>query len=382
MRLLMVASNFPPVIGGIQTYAFELARGLLRRSSELLVVAPQSAGAADFDAASGVPTLRLPSVGDDLTLSGIVPLTWLLQQREFDVAFATHWAPGFALQEAVRIAQVDLPVFIAAHGKELLVRPLARVPLAQAVYDRVRGKALQRASGFFPVSQRTAQLLAASVARANVNISVVPNGVDPEQFRPLDASQLRAELVGSNTGPVVLSVARLVRRKGLDTALSALPAVLRASPGTTYVILGDGPDYSRLAQLARELGVTRNVCFIARSVRPLSDYYNACDLFVMPAREEPGDIEGFGLVFLEAGACEKAVIGARAGGVTDAIVDGVTGLLVPPDDPVALARATSELLRNPERAATMGRAARARILRECTWDHAAARIAERLKEAL
>jgi phosphatidylinositol alpha-1,6-mannosyltransferase len=282
------------------------------------------------------------------------------------------------VQEAARLTSTELPVFIAAHGKELLHEPLARIRLAQSVYDRIRSRALQGARGFFPVSQRTAQLLAASVARASVDICVVSNGVDPEQFQPRDARALRAELVGSNDGPVLLSVARLVTRKGIDTVLRALPAVLKEWPGATYVILGDGPDYSRLAQLAGELGLTKSVRFIARSIRPLADYYNACDLFVMPAREEPGDIEGFGLVFLEAGACGKPVIGARAGGVTDAILDGVTGLLVPPDDSVALATAMGEVLRNPERAAAFGRAARARILRECTWDHAAARIAERL----
>jgi phosphatidylinositol alpha-1,6-mannosyltransferase len=380
VKLLMVASNFPPVIGGIQTYAFELARGLVSRSSELQVVAPHSEGAREFDATSGVPTLRLRSIGDDLAFSGIVPLSILLRRRKFDAAFATHWAPGFAVQEAARLTGQSLRVFIAAHGKELLHRPLAAFPIAQDVYDRVRRQALQRAAGFFPVSQRTAQLLASTVARGTVDISVVSNGVDPEQFQPADATALRADLAGANgaRGPILLSVARLVTRKGLDTVLRALPEVLRERPSATYVVLGDGPDYSRLAQLAGELGVTKNVCFIARSTRPLADYYNACDLFVMPAREEPGDIEGFGLVFLEAGACGKPVIGARAGGVTDAIVDGVTGVLIPPDDPAALTRAIGDLLRDPERSARLGSAARARILRECTWSHAADRIAERL----
>jgi phosphatidylinositol alpha-1,6-mannosyltransferase len=382
VRVLMVASNFPPVIGGIQTYAFELARGLVRRSRELLVVAPKSEGAREFDAESGVPTLRMASIGDDLALSGILPLALLLKRRTFDVAFATHWAPGFAVQEAARLTGLELPVFIAAHGKELLHRPLAGFPLAQTVYDRVRGQALQRAQGFFPVSQRTAQLLAATVARSNVDICVVSNGVDPIQFQPRDASDLRAEIAGSNLGgPMLLSVARLVTRKGLDTALRAFAELLKEHSTATYVILGDGPDYGRLAQLARELEVTRNVCFIARSTRPLADYYNACDVFVMPAREEPGDIEGFGLVFLEAGACGKPVIGARAGGVTDAIVDGTTGLLVPPDDVAALTRALSGLLADPQRRAAFGRAARARILQECTWDHAADRIAGRLAGA-
>ena len=376
MRVLIVASNFPPVLGGIQTNAYEVARGLVPRSSELLAVAPRPARCEAFDAGSGVPTLRLRAFGDDLALSGIAPLVPLLRRRSFDVALATHWAPGFALQEAARLAGQRLPIFIAAHGKELVHRPLAGLPGAQPVYDRVRARALRGARGFFPVSRRTAELLEASGVTPD-RISVVPNGVDPEVFKPRDASRLRADL--GEGGPILLSVARLVTRKGIDTVLRALPAVLREVPAATYVIVGDGPDYPRLARLAAELQVTRHVRFIARAGDELAEYYNACDLFVMPAREEPGDIEGFGLVFLEAGACEKPVIGARAGGVVDAIIDGVTGRLVPPDDPAALCEAILGFVRAPERAAAFGRAARERILRECTWDHAAEAIAHRMR---
>jgi phosphatidylinositol alpha-1,6-mannosyltransferase len=268
-----------------------------------------------------------------------------------------------------------LPVFVAVHGKELLHRPLAKLPFAQAVYDRARAHVLAHAAGFFPVSQRTAQLLAAASV-APERTTIVHNGVDPQRYQPKDAGALRSTLTAG--GPLLLSVARLVTRKGIDDVLRALPAVLQRHPSATYLILGDGPDYARLARLAGELGVTRNVCFLADAKGDLADYYNACDLFVMPAREEPADIEGFGLVFLEAGACGKAVIGARAGGAVDAIVDGQTGVLVPPDDPAALASAVSELLADPARCRQMGDTARARILRECTWDHAAAKITARL----
>jgi phosphatidylinositol alpha-1,6-mannosyltransferase len=374
VRVLIAASNFPPVLGGIQTYAFELARGLSKRSDQLLVVAPHSDGDREHDARSGLSIVRLPAAGDDLALSGIASLTWLLLRREFDVAFATHWAPGYALLQAARLAGRELPVFVAAHGKELLHRPLAAVAPAQAIYDRIRKHVLANAAGFFPVSERTAQLLAAaSVGKSR--IAVVHNGVDPQRYQPRDASAVRKEL--SAGGPVLLSVARLVTRKGIDDVLRALPSVLQRQPTATYVILGDGPDYARLARMAAELGITRNVCFLVDAASELADYYNACDIFVMPAREEPTDIEGFGLVFLEAGACGKPVIGARAGGAVDAIVDGQTGLLVPPGDPSALAQAITRLLDDPAKRDQLGRAARERILRECTWDHAAAKIAAR-----
>ena len=375
MRVLIAASNFPPVLGGIQTYAFELARGLAKRSDQLLVVAPHSQGDREHDAQSGLDILRLSAAGDELALSGVAGLSWLLMRREFDVALATHWAPAYALMQAAKLAGRKLPVFVAAHGKELLHRPLAKLPFAQTVYDRIREYVLAYAAGFFPVSQRTAQLLEAGYI-APARITVVHNGVDPQRFQPKDAGALRAQLTAG--GPLLLSVARLVTRKGIDDVLRALPEVLRRQPGAMYLVVGDGPDYPRLARLAGELGVTRSVCFLADATADLADYYNACDLFVMPAREEPTDIEGFGLVFLEAGACGKPVIGARAGGAVDAIIDRQTGLLVPPDDPAALAVAICELLDDPARCRELGESARSRILRECTWDHAAAKIAARL----
>lgn len=375
MRLLIVTSDFPPVLGGVQTYAFELARALAKRSDQLLVVAPRSPGDREHDAKSGLDILRLPAAGDELAFSGIPRLTWLLARREFDVALATQWAPAYALQQAAKLAGRKLPVYVAVHGKELLHQPLSGPRLLRTVYQRVREFVLAYSAGFFPVSQRTAQLLEAGYV-APARMTLVPNGVDPQRYQPKDASALRSELTAA--GPLLLSVARLITRKGIDDVLRALPAVLQRHPTTTYVIVGDGPEYSRLARMAGELGLTRNVCFLADATAELSDYYNACDVFVMPAREEATDVEGFGSVFLEAGACEKPVIGARAGGAVDAIVDRHTGLLVPPDDPAALAGAINELLDDPARRKQMGEAARARILREYTWEHAAEKIAARL----
>ena len=379
MRLLIVASNFPPVVGGIQTYAYEVARHLAPRCEDLLVVAPRSPGFREHDTHSPFTILRLPSAGDDLALSGIAPLARLLRGRRFDAAFATHWAPGFAVHTASRLAARALPVFVAAHGKELLHRPLANVALAQTVYDHIRARALRTAAGFFPVSRRTAELLRERGVTPE-RITVAHNGVDPTRFAPRVTRRLREQLGAE--GPIVLSVARLVSRKGIDTVLRALPQVLASVPSVIYAVVGGGPDQARLQALCARLGLTNSVRFLPSVGNDLPDYYNGCDLFVLPTREEPGDIEGFGLVFLEAGACEKPVIGARAGGVVDAISDGVTGLLVPPDDPSRLAEAMLELLSNRARAEAMGHAARERVLREGTWDHTAAKIADAIEHAL
>jgi phosphatidylinositol alpha-1,6-mannosyltransferase len=365
----MVASNFPPAIGGIQTYALRLAEHFNAHCAEFLVVTPRAPGFREYDAQSRLPMLRLPSIGDDLALSGIVPLAALLARREFDAAFTTHWAPGFALARAASLVRVKLPVFIAALGKELIHRPLAGVPGAQAVYDRIRRRALREPAGILSISARTTELVVQAGSPPE-RVHVTYCGVDAERHTPQPAPQLRRELAGD--GPLLLSVARLVRRKGIDTVLSSLPAVLARVPELTYVVVGDGPDRQRLIALAEQLGVSGRVRFLTRVPGDLSEYYNACDLIVMPTREEPGDVEGFGIVFLEANACGKPVIGARAGGVVDAVADGESGLLVPPSDPVALADAIVSLLADPARAAEMGRRGRERVLANFTWEHVGA----------
>jgi phosphatidylinositol alpha-1,6-mannosyltransferase len=203
-------------------------------------------------------------------------------------------------------------------------------------------------------------------------------GTDPERFRPLDAAPLRARLeLGAR--PVLLTIARLVPRKGIDSVLAVLARVRASVPDVAYVVAGEGPDRERLEQLARREGVMDIVRFAGAIANDeLPSWYSLGDVFVMPSRSDPPDVEGFGIVFLEAAACERPVVAARAGGVPDAVADGVSGMLVEPGDAEGLARALVELLRDSARRADLGRRARERVLSEFTWD----RVAERTFEAL
>jgi phosphatidylinositol alpha-1,6-mannosyltransferase len=170
-----------------------------------------------------------------------------------------------------------------------------------------------------------------------------------------------------------------VPRKGIDTVLGALARVRESVPDVVYVVAGEGPDRERLEELAGRAGVNGSVRFVGAVPNDeLALWYSLGDVFVMPSRSEPPDVEGFGIVYLEAAACERPVVAARAGGVPDAVADGVSGLLVEPDDEVGLAQALTELLRDPARRADLGRRARERVLSEFTWD----RIADRTFEAL
>jgi phosphatidylinositol alpha-1,6-mannosyltransferase len=164
---------------------------------------------------------------------------------------------------------------------------------------------------------------------------------------------------------VLLTVGRLVPRKGHDTVLRALPELLRQVPEAHYLVVGEGPERDKLEAYATELGLIDRVTFTGH-VRDeaLPSYYSAADLFVMVSRERPelGDIEGFGIVYLEASAAGRAVVAGRSGGVPDAVEDGISGILVEPDDPHRLAETLGRLLQDRNLRERLSRGGRKRVL--------------------
>lgn len=365
MRLLFVTQDFPPDVGGIQTYSWELVRRWAEKVS-LCVVAPERPDAQDVDAKLPAPVVRVSCAPDMLPLRGLS--TVIRQARSFqpDVAFHAQWQTVGASLLAQLLTGFPRRIVCAAHGRELLFNPLASVPGA-SVYDWLRRLLLRIPDLFVPVSRYTGGLLQQAGVDPST-IRVAPNGVDSDRFHPMETSRVRDRL-GLGDQPLLLTVGRLVPRKGLDTTIRALPALLSDVPDLQYVIVGSGPDEERLRALV-DFHDLHDVVHFAGQV-PWDDlllYYNAANVFVMPSREDPPDVEGFGLVFLEANACGTPVVGADAGGVPDAIVDGETGYLVPPADPEALAQALSSLLAHPERARAMGHAGRIRAETVASWD--------------
>ncbi|GIV61043.1 MAG: glycoside hydrolase [Rhodothermaceae bacterium] len=378
MRLLLLTQDFPPDTGGTQTYALELARRLAPRCDDFAVLAPHIAGCEATDARLPFPVIRVRAGYDSFAVKALGALLHHTRHRPADATLHVQWATAGAGLAARRLGHLRR-VYVAAHGRELLFNPLPR-PFG-GLYDQLRRAILRRADHLFPVSRYTGGLLAAAGVRPE-RWTVVPNGTDPDRFVPLEATPLRTRL-GLEHRPTLLTVCRLVPRKGVDTVLQALPQVVEAVPEVVYLIGGDGPDRPRLEGLARDLGVTDHVRFCGRI--PDDDLpllYNACDVFVMPSRLDPPHVEGFGLVFLEAGACGKPVVGARTGGIPDAVADGETGLLVPPDDPPTLAAALCRLLAAPDWARHLGRQGRRRVLEAFTWDHAADRLFATLRRDL
>ncbi len=379
MRLLMITQDFPPQTGGIQTYSAELGRRFAEGCSRFEMVAPADEGYEAVDASLPYRVHRLPVPSDRMVFATLRSGA-SIARRGFDAVFHAQWYTLPAGLWLRRRGLVD-KVYVAAHGRELLLNVVEQIPAVGSGFARARDALLRRADGLMPVSCYTAELLHEAGVRDSA-IHVAPNGVDPQAFRPGDGAAFRAEH-GLGDGPLIVTVCRLVPRKGIDTTIEAVARLRDQIDGLRYAIGGSGPDRERLEAKVATSNLGDCVTFLGR-VRDaaMADCMTAADVFCMPARSEPPDVEGFGLVFLEAGACETAVVGARAGGVPDAIVHGETGLLVEPSDPVALADALARLLGDPDTRARMGKAARARIEAQCTWDHVAEGLLGRMRDGL
>lgn len=260
----------------------------------------------------------------------------------------------------------------------MLAAATARLPFMPWVHGEEINSALQSREHtlLLRLVLRRARLLVASSGNGRAvletlgvhrdKVRVVYPGV--EAFRFATARPIRRA-----DGPIILTVGRLQRRKGHDLILQALPDVLRRHPSLHHVIVGEGEERPRLEALARELGIAASVTFVGEVPQnELPGYFAGCDVFVMPNRVDNGDFEGFGIVFLEAAAAGRPVIGGRSGGVPEAVEEGQTGLLVGGTDAAELARGLDVLLSDEQRRRRMGEAGRLRVEQRFTWEASAA----------
>lgn len=236
-------------------------------------------------------------------------------------------------------------------------------------------QALQNADLVTSISAFTTRYLVEKGVECS-KVVEIPGHVDVQRFRPFQPALACKEL-GLEGRKVLLTVARLdatQRRKGHDAVIQALPRIAQAVPSVHYVIVGDGSDRQRLENLAMETDVTDRVIFAG----PVTDaelvgHYNACDVFIMPSELEIGPDrcqgEGFGIVYIEANACGKPVIGGWGGGVPDAVEHGVTGLLVDPNSVDEIAQAAIRLFSDEEHARKLGEQGRRRTLEQFSLEH-------------
>jgi phosphatidylinositol alpha-1,6-mannosyltransferase len=370
MDILIVTQDFPPEEGGIQTYAYEITARFLARGHTVRVVSPRHEG--EGPALPGLKDrVRLRCPGSSFLWLGLLTFLprYLRENPSITRVLYAQWQGAAGAAFAPKSGRKE---FCLVHGRELLTSVFG--PL-QPLLMR---KAFARLDGAFPNSRAVLELTR-SRARPACPLHLVHPGVDPQAFRPADASFLRARY-GLGDAPVIVSLGRMVARKNLRRLLEALPAVRRAVPGTRLLLGGTGPERDGLMAAARERGLGEAVLFPGRIADgEMAAHYSLADVFCLPSLASEKDVEGFGIVYLEAGACEVPVVGGRAGGVPDAVADGETGLLIDPLSREDLESALIALLSDRGRGKAMGRRARERILKDFTWESCADRLLARME---
>jgi phosphatidyl-myo-inositol dimannoside synthase len=367
-RVLLVSNDFPPRPGGIQAYLHQLAMAL--PAGAIGVYAPDWPGAAAFDAGLPFPVVRHPGTLMLPTPAVLRRATGLLRELRCETAWFGAAAPLALLGPALRRAGVRR-VVASSHGHEVgwSMLPPGRLALRRIGTD---------ADVVTAVSQYTRRRIASAFG-PRAALELLPAGVDCETFHPDSAARIeirRRHRLGE--APVVLCVGRLVARKGQDMLVRALPAIRRQVPGATLLLIGDGPGRSVLHRLAQSCGVA-NAVVCAGSVpwSELPAYYAAGDVFAMPCRTRGRglDVEGLGLVFLEAAATGLPVVVGDAGGARETVRPGDTGELINGRDLAALTRTIATLLADPDRAAAMGHRGRRWMQKEWRWGARAERLA-------
>ncbi|MGY1438744.1 glycosyltransferase family 4 protein [Streptomyces reniochalinae] len=362
----MVTNDFPPRLGGIERFVHEIARRF--PPGEVVVYTAAQHGGDAFDAAQPYPVVRDRA----RTLLPTPRVARTARALAFRYGCDRVWF-GAAAPLGLLAGRLALPSVATTHGHEAgwAALPGARHALARIagnadVVTHLTADARRRMAGALGPRARTARL--------------VP-GVDTALFRPAGPEERlrsRREL-GLGEGPLVLSVSRLVPRKGQDVLLRALPLLRASVPGTTLVIVGSGPHERALRRLAGRLPATCRDAVVfagAREHDALPPYYAAADVFAMPCRTRRLGLEseGLGIVYLEAAAAGLPVLAGDSGGAPEAVEDGVSGYVVDGGDVRAVAGRLAGLLNDPAARALMGARGRARVEAEWSWETSAGQL--------
>ncbi len=358
MTSLLVTNDFPPKIGGIQSYLWELWRRLPAAETTVMTTPYSRDRAWDAEQAFRVVRRREPVL---LPTPGLArDVDALAREVAADVIFVDPALPLGLLTSRLRAA----PVVVVLHGAEITVP--GRLPTRPVLGRVLRSAAGVVAAGGYPLAE------AVHAAGGPLASLIVPPGVDAERFRPAangaEKVVARAALGLDVDARIVLGSSRMVPRKGFDVLIAALA---RLPADVQLVLVGDGRDRPRLERLASAASLSHRVRFLGRvSEAELPLAHRAADVFAMLCRDRWGGLEaeGFGIVFLEAGASGLACVAGRSGGSHEAVVDGETGFVVDPRDVGEISSHLRRLLDDPALRARLGAAARARAEAEWSYD--------------
>jgi len=375
-KTLFITKYFPPMIGGsIRWYEEVYKRYPVGKA---FILTQEYDSYQSFDSKYPAPVIRTKEWGHPSIHPKFLDKYKMIYRagkkvitnQHIELLHADNAIPA-GLVASFLSKKFKMNYILYAHGEEIVLYSRFFPEKYVSPYVYKHAKAVIANSSF------TVGLLK-NIGVKEKNIHLIHPGVDTEQFRPgLNTSELKNKYNLSNK-KIIVTISRLQERKGQDYVIRAMPLVLKDIPNTHYLIVGDGEERERLEKLVRDLSLEDKVTFVGFvSEKELPYYYNLADVFILANRvTSTSDVEGFGMVFIEANACEKPVIGGKTGGAIDAIVEGKTGLFVNPTNEKDIANKIIYLLKNPDKATHMGKYGRDRAVKEFGWDHIAKRIQE------
>lgn len=362
-RTLLVTNDFPPRPGGIQSYLQAFAAQV--PPDDLVVYAPRWRGDSHvtFDARQPFEVVRHPTTLMLPTPAVARRAARLMTDRGCETVWFGAAAPLALLAPGLRRAGARR-IVASTHGHEV---GWSMVPAGRRALRRIGNTT----DAVTYVSRYTRGRFASAFG-PGAGLEHLPSGVDTEVFRPDPAARadLRARY-GLGDRPTVLCLSRLVPRKGQDMLIRALPEIRRRVDGAVLVIVGGGPYHDRLRKLARTVGVEDHVVITGGvPAAELAAHHTLADVFAMPCRTRGAglDVEGLGIVYLEASATGVPVVAGRSGGAPETVREGETGVVVDGTSVAAVAAAVADLLADRDRAAAMGAAGRAWVGAELRWD--------------
>ncbi len=363
-KILFVTNDFGPRAGGIESFIIGLIEHLPHSSTT--VYTSSQGDTRDYDATwllnYGVRVIRdrarvlLPSPG---TTHRIVRL---LEREQSKIVVFGAAAPLGLMAHSLRRAGARRIVALT-HGHEVWWAKLFPFTLA---LRRIGSET----DALTYLGEYTRSAIASVLApkAADAMVKLAP-GIDIEHFAPMDSSMLR-ESLGLTDKRVIVCVGRLVHRKGQDRLIQAMAAIVKEIPQVHLLLIGEGPYEAHLRNLVGKFSLNDHITFIGRiHYADLPSYICVGEIFAMPARSRffGLEVEGLGIVYLEASACGLPVIAGRSGGAPDAVIDGTTGLVIDGTDSTAIAEAVIDLLSHPQRSQQMGQAGRSWILEKWSW---------------
>ena len=369
MRHLLVTNDYPPKVGGIQSYLWEIYRRLPQ--DKVVVYTTPHPDSESFDQKQTHKIIRSKQRVLLPTRQVANQIRSLAEVENIDFIMYDPAVPIGILGP-----KIGIPYGVILHGAEVTIP--GRVPIARSLIANVLQHAkLVVTAGDYSTKE------AIRAAKQNLPVCVIPPGVDIDRFKPLDEqarSTIRERFNFKDDDEVILTLSRLVPRKGMDVLISATSELMKTRPRVHLLVAGTGRDLRRLKALAQSTNAP--VTFLGFvSDDEVSELYGMADVFGMICRVRWGGLEqeGFGIVFLEAAACGVPQIAGRSGGADEAVLEGETGFVVDnPTDSNAVKQALEKLLTDSETRQEMGRNSRARAEKEFSYDYLAVKYWEAL----